>query len=135
MVLVTDPTHQHLGRGVEPHGEHVGAFEEPSVLLPEDHAAGRPDDDGVRRGKGLAEHLALHHAVRRLALGQPDVAHGPPFPGLDHLVAVEERPVPSLRDPHADGGLARAHHADEREVDPHGRPLTAARRGRPQRCG
>ena len=111
-----DPPHQHLEIGLEPDrdallrdagarlGVHVGA------------AAGRQH---LRAAVEQArDHALLAGAEIGLAIGGENLRDGHPGGRLDLGVGIDEGKAEPLRQPPADRGLARPHHADEHDRAP-----------------
>src|ERR1035437_562469 len=83
----------------------------------------------------FSHHLPFQGAESRLTFPRKNVGDCPPGAGLDEIVRVEKIKMQMLGDHAANGGLARAHEADERENDElavvvHGDGLAENRGGR-----
>ncbi len=114
-VVVHEARRELGGRRQEPHDHTVSAERAPVVGVEHGAAATRDHERGGRCG-GIGHGQALTPSEAGLPFGGPDVVEGHTRGRDDELVGVEEGTVEELGAPLADGGLARAHQADEHEM-------------------
>ena len=130
---VTARTASSFGVGAQPHDPGVGVLQRPAVGLGQHHTARGGDHRRGRRGEGFHQRVGLERAIGGLTVGLEDLPDRATGAGLDHRVAVEERPMQARRDRLADRGLAGRHHADEHQVRRARRVLRAGH-GSSRRC-